>query len=386
MKKFLIIISIIIIAVGGFLVWYFMPINVINRAFEKDDYEIIVEKYSKLTSDKDRENVKNRSIELVDKYYNAYLRESKDYKEVSRFYKLFMSKEFGEDDAFITYRERFEIIKESRDNFSLGEKYMQDGQYLEALEYFEKVSDEDKLYRRRTESNMAVCEEKYINQIIDDADKLVEAKEYSAAYAVLTEAYEKFSNNEMLSKKLEIVLELVEKDVKESENISGQWYAKCDMGNILAAELGIAGSNISFPLDMVFDITDANINLYVDEKSIKPALQYLTDNSMDELYKLAEGYGIGRKEADTFVKWTYRGSYPDFIMDYFKDDINEALKSVACQYSYVIDDNCIVLTDSSGNVIRVDYLVVNGELHFEKYEGKDNRMNLFDYPVILKRR
>lgn len=385
-KKILLSVIVAALLTAAFFLWFYWPVFVINKAFKNDDYEIIVSEYSKVRTQKDRIEIKEKSLDKVEKYYNAYVKESKKYKEVDRFYKIMMSEEFGEEDAFLEYRDKLEIIKASRDSYEEGENYYKKYNYLEAIKAFEKVVKEDKAYRRRADAYITDCTGKYIDQVLIDTDELLQGKLYKAAVVAMEDALENFPDDKRLKEKYQLVLEEYNKVEGADKDIRGIWSVEYDMGDTLAYYLGITGYDIVFPLQMVFEIDDRNIKMYVDREGIKPALQYLTENSMDALYEVADSYGISRSQADTFVKWTYGGSYPDFIMDYFESDINSALNEASFEYSYTLDDNEIIITGKEGNTVIAEYKCSGGIFVINSISGDDPGLGEFDYPLTLERR
>lgn len=372
----------VLAAVGAFLLWYLSPSKRVDRAFETQDYETVVEWYSKLKDEK-AEEVQDRLIDIAKDYHDAYLNEKMKYKDAMEYYNLVMKEALADSRKARKYREEIETVYQSREDYSKAVEYMEEERYLEAIEYFDKVSDIDDLYRVKADENIEYCRTEYIAEVIDKADELIAEEAYEEAKDVVLDALDVLPDDESLTAKLNEIASLMYADIK------GTWTTSYDFGDLIAAELGVSGYNIYFPAELIFEFTDDKMHMYVSEDSIKPALEAMTadEESMNALYSVAEDYGFTKFQADLLVGIVYGGSYAEFLMDQFGTEIQDALEAFDYETTYFADSRKIYVNSSeSSNDNYYLYETDGSTLDLNSYTGSGKPMGYLTYSITLDRK
>lgn len=380
-KKLIYITSILLIAmvIAAVIIWYYLPINRIYRAFDKGDYEEIVQLYEKVWSQSKRDNVKERLIAVADEYYDEYLSEEITYSKVMDFYDLVTENVLKRDKYIKTQIDDINEINVSRDNYEKAAKYMRNDEYILAIQYFEMVSEKDQVYKNKAEENIDICKQNYCSDTIMTVASLVIEEQYEAAKEILLEALAIFPDESLLIDKLAEIEELINK--QNSIDITGVYKVKYDVGELIANEMGISGYKVECPVTVVLSIDNSSLSVYVDEDSIHSAIEELTKSSMDAIYAVASDYGIGKKEADIAVLMMYKGSYADFIMDNFGDEISDALNEFSYEMAYIVEGNNIIMDDDG----ILEYSLTDNYLKLVEYNGDNTALNMLDYPVNMER-
>lgn len=381
-KIILIFIPILLIlgAVLGYYIWYNMPINKIERAFEEGNIKEVVSLYSELTNDEDMKSVQIRLKDMASDYYDGYLDDEISYDEVVEYLELVTKKVLKKDKDTKSYIENIAIIKASRDSFDIGLNLMNEGSYLEAIVSFGKVSDLEKRKYKEAKSFIEECTTLYCEGVVDRANELIASEEYEDALSLVQEALSHFEDSELLSDKLEEILTYLDVD------LAGKYTVTYDLGDMIVGELGMTGYDVYFPATIIFELGDDKLAIYVDSNSIESALNALTadSESMKAVYALAEDYGIGSKEADMLIAFTYGGSYTKFILDNFGGEIEDALAEFSHEVKCSIDNKKIYIgtTDKNDNSY-LTYTDGGSYIIIESYTGNDAILGGLTYPLKL---
>lgn len=375
-------IMVVLCAIGGLLIWYFLPMNRINRAFEAEDYRSVVNLYSKL-NEKNAEEVKNRLVDIADDYHDDYLKEKAEYKDVTEYFELVMEDILSKNRKTKKLLEEIETVHKSREDFAFGLEYMEAENYLEAIECFERVSELDENNYEKASLNIENCRDKYIDELLEDVDKLLAEEEYEQAQDKVVAALELFPENDLLEDKLNEIASLLYADIE------GVWYTTYDFGDLIASEMGLDGYKLYFPAQLVYEFTDSNMHMYVDEDSIESAIDAMAadEESLDALFAVAEDYGFSRFQVELLVNVMYGGSYSAFLMSQYGDEIKSALDAFDYECLYYADSKKIYLDSQVSNSTNYYEYTGNGNsLCLESYTGNKNPINVLSYPVSLLRK
>lgn len=376
---------IVLCAVGGFLIWYNQPMNRINRAFEAADYETVVNLYGRLSKEDDIREVENRLIDIAQDYHNDYIKEKCSYKDIKSFFELITEDILRKNKKVTRLNDEIDEVNQSRIVYNDGLVSMENNELLTAIQCFEAVSELDKVYKEKADEYIIQCKNEYIDSVLVDVDVCIELEQYEIAQEQVIDALEIFPDDERLDEKLKEINALMYSDIE------GTWSTTYDFGSLIAAEMGISGYKVYFPAELVFVFDGKNMNMYVDENSIRPALDAMTADaeSMEALYAVAEDYGVNKFEADILVKLMYGGSYSAFLMDQYGSEINNALASFRCEVAYSADSKKIHLGDNGSGASNnyYNYTTDNGSwMELTSYAGAQNPLNTISYPVKLTRR
>lgn len=368
-------------AVGGFFIWYFQPINRVNRAFEAEDYATVVELWDRLNID-DAEDVQDRLYAVVKDYHDDYIDEKISYEEAVDFLELVTENALSNHRKTRKLRAEIDMIYESREAYSAGVRFMEACDYLIAIDRFEMVVEDDVKYREMADRYIEECRTIYISIVIAEADEYINVEKYELACEVLTDALERFPDDDALASKLEEVAALMYSDIE------GKWYTTYDFGDLIAAEMGLSGYNLYFPAELVFEFDGTKMKMYVNEDSIESALDAMTADkeSMEALYAVAEQYGVNKFEADVLVTVVYGGSYTRFLMDQYGTEISNALNSFKCEINYTADSRKIHLEDTGSNNYFSYSSDNSNSLNLTSYTGNTDPINVLSYPIALKRK
>lgn len=382
-KKFILAIVAVLLIIGaailGFVLWYNLPINKINRAFEEGDIKEVVRLFPELTKDEDIDSVSARLRDMAGNYYDDYLDGDMSYDDTMAFFKLVSRKVLKKDKQVTKLINNINEIEQSRTDFNEALILMKDEDYLGAISLFNQVSKLDKANYKKAAAKIEECKTAYCENAIEAADELIESGDYEGALEVVQEALEILPDDEALLGKLAEIMSQLDVD------LAGKYTSTIDLGDLIAGELGLTGYNVYFPAVLVLELSDDKLKIYVDPDSIESALNALTANeeSMEAVYSLADEYGINKKEADILIALTYGGSYAKFIMDNFGGEIQDALDDFTHEVKCHADSNYIYIgtTDKNDN----NYLTYsdNGtSIKLESYKGSDSILSLLPYPSM----
>lgn len=386
MRKIILgLISVFLIAGGVWLyfAWKYSPINKVERALQNEDYREVVALYGELTKQEDQNYVEEELLSQAEKIYQDYVTEKISYEEMDAYYSMVSEEILKKNKTVTAERDEMEEIRSSREIYDKAVSLMEQGEYLEAITYFEQVSTKDKAYRQKADNAIWECQEAYLNSILERIDQLMQQEEYEAAREYILEAMKSMPEEESLSEKLREVQKYL--DI----NIDGTWCTTYDFGDLIAKELGVYNYKVTFPAQMVFELKDHQMKVSVSRDSIKPALEALTGDagSMEAIYSVAQDYGFDKKTADLLVAFTYGGSYADFIMDNFGSEIDAALAEYCYETSFGVDKSKIYIgTTGKNDRNYFTYTFEGSTLTVESYTGAGNILSLMKYPMIFKRK
>lgn len=369
-----------ILALSGFLIWYYLPINQINRAFDDADYEKVASLYEYIKKDEDRASIQDKFIEITKDYYNNYLCEIIQYDEINEYYDL-VEDVMTKNKSFSRYKDDTVEIYDSRNAYNRAKELMDNKVYIDAINDFNLVSDKDKKYKKLAVENSAICRNSYCTDVIFNAQTLMDEHEYLSAKEVVTEALEYFPEESTLQDMLANI------DAFLNIDINGKWCAIYNFGQVISGELGINAANLNFPVKIVMQIDNNssgnNIKVYMDSDSIKNAIDVLTSDeaSMKAIFELANQYGLDKNLINIAVTTMYGGSYSKFVYDYFGSEIEKVLN----EYSYT--NKCDITPDkiafSQDETIEYEYN--NSSLVLKSYIGNNDLLNIIQYPLTLVR-
>lgn len=385
MKKYLLIfipIVMILLAVGAYAWWYNRPVNKTERAMDEKDYQSVVGLYDKLSDTSDRKQVQKKLLNVAGDKYDEYLEGEIGYEEISEYYDLVSEKVLKKNDEMKAYISDVKAIEEARESYKKGLQLIEDKDYIEAMKVFEAISSPDKEIKKKADDKYAIARDSYIKEIDDNVAKLIENEEYEEALGLIDQALLVVSEESTLMSKKEEIEGLI------TASYANKWYATYNLGALIADELGVKGYDVYFPVKLVFDFADNKLNMYVQKESIKPAIDSLTqdEKSMEAVYSVAEQFGLSRKQADFIIKITYRGSYSDFIMDYFEKDIDKALADFSYNDTCYVSRTKIYLGTSTRNDDHYFIYTENeSEMVLSRYEGRDKTLKLLQYPINLSK-
>lgn len=366
----------------GFIIWYNLPINKINRAFEEGDIKEVVRLFPELTKDEDIDSVSARLKDMAGDYYDDYLDGDMSYDDTMAYFKLVSRKVLKKDKQVTKLINNIDEIEQSRTDFNEALSLMDDEDYLGAISLFNQVSKLDKGNYKKAATKIEECKTAYCEVVSEAADEQIEKGDYEGALLVIQEAIAILPDEEALTGKLTEIMAYMEVD------ISGTYTASIDLGDMIAGELGLTGYNVYFPAVLVLELSDDKLKIYVDSNSIESGLDALTSDSdsMEAVYSLAGDYGINKKEADLLIAFTYGGSYTKFIMDNFGGEIQDALDEFTHEVKCYADNKYIYIgtTDKNDN----NYLTYSSDatgIKLESYKGSDSILALLPYPNLWSR-
>ena len=383
--------------IGGYIFWYNLPFQQIERALQEEDYETVAELYGELSREEDRETVQETLSAVAEEYYEEYRKEKISFEEADGYFDL-VWKVLKDKREVVVQRENMEEIRESRITFEQGEELMEQGEYLEAIVCFREISALDRKYRKKAEEWIPVCRNGYCEEVLGRVQEMLEAKAFEDAHQLVGEALEHFPEEVSLTQKQQEIEELekqererLERERLEREQLLlvGNWSMEYDLGELIAEELGVKGYLLYFPVKMIVTIDEDSLQMYVQKDSIKPALDALTADpaSMSAIYQVAQNYGINKSTADFLIRMTYGGSYSDFILDNFGDEIDAALAEFSLSTIYYADGTRIYLGTAQENETHyLSYVCSLEELQLEGYVGGQMPLSLLELkePLCLK--
>lgn len=383
MKKVVIaIVSIILLCGICGVVWYYLPVNRANRAFEQGDYKLVLELYPKL-NDKDADEIKNKLIDIADEKYQEYYNTDNGYGSLIKYIELLNENGFKKEDRLEGIASDTILIRESRDEYNEAKKLMDEGHYIAAISHFDKVIDKDKKYKRKAESNSEKSKELYIADVISLMEDNINNKDYEKALEVANAALSHFPDDEELNEKYnEILLFLAPKD-----SIKGRWTCDYNAGSLIAWYIDAGDKEVNFPLKMNAEITDDKIILNLDRASIDEGIDKLTEENMDIIYNIIEQNGIDRVEADAMVGFLYGGSYSKMLKTLGKDSIDDAVKEFDMELYYKIEDGKLYLSNSE-EFNKDNFIIysLNGNvLNLNSYNTTYSELPPLELPVKFKK-
>lgn len=283
--------------------------------------------------------------------------------------------------------ERVVTITRDRNIYKQGLKLIDEGHYLDAIKYFERVSDTDSELNKQAiekakEAKKAYTKEKndYLAKTDETVSELIRNKNYEEAKNLINEGLAIYPDEGILVRRKTQIEDLI------AASLVSRWTTSYNMGSLIASDLGVSGYKLYFPVELVFDFVDDRLNVYVKKDSIKPAIDDLTqdEESMEAIYSVAEQYGLNKRQADFIIKFTYGGSYSDFITDYFKKDIDQALADFSYSGQCYVTKSRIYLGSSEvNNNHYLDYYFFVGGVAIDGYRGNDKTLKLLAYPLEL---
>ena len=402
MKKFLIIfIPILLLAgsIGGYIYWYYLPIHKIERAFEMEDYTVVVDLYGELSGTEEKKYVQGELAKVAGDLYRDYLAEKISFDKAMEYFDL-VKRVLKKNSKVAEQREAMEEICRSRILFSEGMGFMDQRKYLEAIQCFQDVSGLDTKYRKEADERILACRNEYCEGVLSQARELMTAQSYEEAQVLVLSALEYFPGEPSLEDRLKEIRDYLEEmrrrqeeleqelQEKQAAKIEGTWSTEYNLGGLIAEELGVYDYSLCFPVELVFSFCEGTMGIYVSKDSIRPALDALTadPNSMEAIYRVAENYGIKKATADLLIKLTYGGSYSDFIMDYFGKEIDDALKEFSLSTAYYSDGTRIFVgTECENEDHYISITVSEKSMALEEYVGERVPLSWLQYPILLER-
>ncbi len=373
----------------GILFWYELPINRIKRAFRAEDYKTVVQIYPDLTKKENKEYVQEKLAEVADQIYEDYFGQHITYEDAAAYYRLVMKRVLRKNSRVSENKEKMDEICHSRELFSEGTNLHAQGKYLEAIAVFQQISELDTEFRKQADSEMEECRKEYCSEAISKADECIAKGEFREAREMILDAIAHFHEEVSLIDKLWEIERYLRVPGEETVEFSSAWITTYNLGELIAEELEVSDFELYFPVKLVWEFGGGTMKLYVDKESIQPALEALTEDaaSMDAVYSVASKFGISKMQADFLVKLMYGGSYSDFILDYFEDEINEALGDFSFHLIYCADASRIYVGTKSKNEDNfLVYTEEDDELIMTEYVGNDRLLSLLAYPLIWERR
>ncbi len=364
-------------AILGFI-WYNLPINRINRAFEEGDIKQVVSLFPELTSGEDIEDVSGRLRDMASDYYDDYLGGDMSYDDTMAFFKLITKRVLKKDKKVAKLISNINEIEQSRIDYDEALSLMDDEDYLGAISHFGLVSKLDKVSYKKASKKIEECWAAYEASVIEVVDKLVESGDYEGALEALQDALEILPGSDALTDRLSEVMAYMDVD------LSGKYTTTIDLGDMIAGDLGLSGYDVYFPAVLVLELSDDKLKIYVDPDSVESALNALTadSESMEAVYALAEDYGINKAEADILIALTYGGSYTKFIMDNYGGEIQDALDSFAHEVKCYVDNKYIYIgTTDKNDTNYLTYSESSTGIILESYKGSDSILSALKYPI-----
>ena len=405
-------------AAGAFLFWN-RPVSRIHRALEKNDLAAVAELYPQLSSDKDREEISAKLLEIA----------SAD------------SKEDGQIEEIL---ELLTEIKASRDSYTAAEQYRADGSYEMALAAYAGVIPEDTAYYDMAQEAMEETRDELVQASLSSAYSCRDSGDYAQAQQILEDALlvvpgsselteavndiQAAQQDSRISAAIEeanaavaegrisdarSILEDILEEYPDSTQLqdaiaglpadgtlTGLWKMEYDVSQEIVADMGDEFDDFRTPLviPLMFEFNeDGTFRMYVGEE-FKENLDTWMDEfirySTDMLYDMLSDMGLSKKQADAMIEEQFGVSLEDYIRQEAEDamdtgDIEELIATEESGY-YEARGDRLYISDEYGEWDEDSYEIfqVEGDtLTFMLPEGMESEEILpgLNYPFTLTR-
>ncbi|GAA0182122.1 hypothetical protein SH2C18_45550 [Clostridium sediminicola] len=229
-------------------------------------------------------------------------------------------------------------IKVSKENYDIGIKEFNNENYLESIQYFEKVVSQDTKRYDLSKKKIEISNSSFIEKITNKAKKEVEEKKYEAAIETLQTIIENFPDNEetiQLQSSYKVTLE----KIKEEERLKKEEEEKRRLEELKKKEEAKKKANTITAVKL-----PAGYAFYKGDSSN-------SDNRVGLISILPIHYGTQPTGAYFFVRGnenavTYKAIFHFNSGDY----INEGRPSINSKFVPVGEDDAF-----SGQKIKVDF-------------------------------
>lgn len=421
------IILIVLLLAGGAAAAYFFvfasPAKKISKAIEAGNMETVTELYEKVSSEKDKDQIKSDLLTYVQTLEDNYLAEETTYEDAIRTMEDLRDVVFT-DGEIEDIMHTVSKIHDSRENYAKAEELAATGTwktYYDAILYYEEVVSEDTLYYDKAQDAIANCKTECISAAEAEADGYIADGDFDAAVDLLQDAYYSTGYEELYDKmdqvKADMKDALLEKAIEnakaevaagnytEARNIInnakedygydsrfddilasipvdtslvGKWKLEYDMNDIIASTVGEDMDNFDseFYVTFVFEFTEDGIcRLSLDEDSFVKSFDSWKDDLLDYLIDMAlEEYisdgSMTKKEFEKAFKSTYGMTIKEYFSAMLDEelDVSELLDETETEMKYYVEGDRLYLVDDTDTedyyenfYIEGDTLVLGGD-------------------------
>lgn len=296
------------------------PVNKVISKLKDGDFESAKDVYSN-----DIEGNQEKKADLIDEL-KEYLEDSKKeffeekitYEQIND--NIEMIEYFGKDDMsnqISSVKSFVEIINDSRIAYKTAEEYMDNKNYVKAIENYNKVSVEDSYYESaKTKKQEAT--NTYKTEEMAKAEELANAGDYAGAVAILNEVSVYLTNDSDVTTKLDIYTTamedgLVAEALAKAEELAG----KSDYEGAIAVleEAAKKVNNNKTLIDKVNEYTKA-----MEKSAIDAAIKTANDHRKNKKYAEAlNALKTVEKYNNESVNTLYDAIYDEFLNKVLSD-------------------------------------------------------------------
>lgn len=301
-KIFIVILIIILLLIGcgcGYIFYRFnLPINKIDRAFSHNDIDAALEYVDQIDNEKDRERMQQMAYDYAEEMRDNYINEVEgiDYALASttltRLYSEVLSNNVNVGEMI----ENIKTINDSRTAFASAEKFRTAGKYIDAIEEYRKVVEEDIAYYQLAQQLLEDTIVLYRDDTMDTVKVYEENGDYIQAKQLIEDA-----------------------------------LAVLPTDSELLSELNVINSFIK---DQELDNITEKINNAINEENYEEAFRYVTD-ALEAFPNNAEILNV-----QTVLKEKYKEKmYAELEELYNSNSINEAIALLNQMQTYLPGDS-----------------------------------------------
>ena len=301
-----------LVVVGGIGGIYYLgvvkPFNDSKTAINAGDVETVVDLYDNLKRDADRQYVKNEMLKYFENSVLDFKYERISYEDVESRYRKLSKEILHDNEKAEALMEQADKLNDSKKNFQKAKEYAEQEDYLAAIEYYEKVWEEDSNYDAAQKA-------------IDECNEL--QKEVMAA--------------------------------KAAEDITGDWIAYLDLSDYLEGYVGI-DHDIEFDLGLLFTFdSNGKCTISIDRDSIIDACVANEDIFGVMLYEIMEQNGYDKNSVDVMLAMSGYGSAAELCGEYLYENMTDGFNRAGCILDYSVEGTKIRIS-SNGSGITGDFV------------------------------
>lgn len=322
-------------------------------------------------SNKERDQRKEIKNELEDRYEDILEKIDKDEIDednLEDFFELIDELKIDTDDEdYEEFYSDYRMIEMSKENFDTGEEYFDNGDYTDAIYYFELIEEDDSRYEKAQEK-IAEAEEKIAEEKLSEIQSYIDSEDYDEAIDLLEYYEEDIAESEDYDRLLSEAESGIIANVKENidEYFADYYYSD--------AYYYVSDMTYYYPdieeIQVMFDelednyvaLIETEVDALVADEDYEGALDLLDfaidetwyDNDTlidlyDTIYLLGEDVANQETASDAFIPGAYFGMTEDDVIammgqpdsisefgeyDYWTDGSND----VKIEYIYNYDN------------------------------------------------
>ncbi len=309
------IIALVIAAAVVYFLWYSSAEQRLFRALDAKNYEKALEIYQDDYEGEDSDeliNLVEQSIMDIKANYNSGATDVKtaleDLEYISKMGVYSTGKLCRETKEWI------EKMSLSKENFDTAESLFESGEYINAIEMYSLVEQDDKNYET-AQQKIDECKKEYCGEMTAKADKCAENEDFDGAIAIIEQALGYFPDDKDLE--LDKLSYMQEKASKQRSEILESAEEKADEGDYVEAYNMIKEALKGNPDDEVFkEALETYKSSIIDEALETAKNQRKQNKTLEALKTINKAIDtVGSDEALEDAAETYETDYAEDVVD-----------------------------------------------------------------------